>query len=177
MHIEATTVERPPANHTHTIITHEAFRHLIADIVGRRKAKPSVRMCAPYHYVEYLNSPVGLVVLAHHDDAAGQVDGIHPASIGKSIKTPRNIVERLKKLHANAPDYNTHYMNRRDQGALVLEAFGRMIDGGDSEAPFVKTDRRANLEFYNTQVGPIVGVIENPEEVYVILPLTVQVAA
>lgn len=156
--------------YTHEAMTYEAFCAYVMGIVGRKRIRSAAVLVAPYDAVEYLNSSAGLIVLAHHSTVAGQVDGIHPATIGKSIDNPRNIIEPLRGNHPDAPAYNVHYMTRKSQGSLVLEAFGRMIDGGDDEAPSFQTDGQFRLEIYNTKIGPIVGVFENYERVYVIRP-------
>lgn len=155
-------------------MTLAAFRSFVCASVGRNKVRPSVNLVAPYWEVEYLNSPEGLVVLAHHDTIAGQVDGIHPTTIGKSIVNDWNIIEPLKGLQRDAPAYNVHYMTRRSQGALVREAFGRMVHGGDDEAPSVSTEKSFCLEIYNTKIGPIIGAIESRDRVCVIRPEHVQ---
>lgn len=67
------------AYYTHETMTVDAFRSYVAGLVGRRKVRPTVKMIAPYEAVEYLNSPAGLIVLAHQNTIAGQVDGIHPS--------------------------------------------------------------------------------------------------
>ncbi|MDP8251488.1 hypothetical protein [Pseudochrobactrum saccharolyticum] len=159
-----------PAIYTDVTMSVENFRGYVSSVVGRKKVLPSLVLEAPYSHVEYLNSPAGLIVLAHHNTPDGQVDGIHPACIGKSIINPRNIIEPLKGSKLSPHAYNVHYMTRRSQGSLILEAFGRMIDGGDNEAPAVKPSGGFNLEFYNTRAGLIIGVIESDTRVYVIRP-------
>ncbi|MGN7771550.1 hypothetical protein [Phyllobacterium sp. 22552] len=123
-----------------------------------------------YSYVEYLNSPCGLVVLAHQGDFNGQVDGIHPARLSHSIESTLNIIEPLKghdkALFRNSPvGYNMHWMTRRSQGSLVLTAFDRMIDGGDPEAPYLKvgddddsSDGFFSVAVYDAPHGPVIGI-------------------
>jgi len=160
----------PEAGHTHEAMRLDAFRAYVSNIVGRKKVRPSVCLYARYYSVEYLNAPSGLVILAHQDSDDAQVDGIHPAAIGKSVDNFRNIVEPLKGTSTDAPAYNVHYITRRSQGGLVREAFGRMIQQGGPEAPHVSTDKSFYLEIYNTRIGPIVGAVESFETVYVIRP-------
>ncbi len=71
-----------------------------------------------YSHVEYMNAPQGLILLAHHDDIVGQVDGIHPAALSDSIDRPVNIIEPLaafdgKLFTRNPVAYNSHWMTRR----------------------------------------------------------------
>lgn len=170
-----TTTIRAGAIYTDETMTLAAFSSFISGAVGGTKVRASAVLVAPYCQVEYLNSPKGLVVLAHHDTIAGQVDGIHPPEISKSIKSERNIVELLKGSHRDAPVYNVHYMTRKSQGFLVQEAFGRMVHGGDEDAPSVSSEKNfRRLEIYNTKLGPIIGAIESDDRVCVIRPEHVQ---
>lgn len=155
--------------YTDATMSLEDFHAYVVGVVGRKKVRPSVSLCGPYRHIEYLNPPSGLLVLAHHDTIDGQVDGIHPAAIGKSIANFRNIIEPLK---GSGPAYNVHYMTRRSQGALVFEAFGRMIDGGEAGAHSFLSDSHFWLEIYNTSFGPIVGMIKSTDCVHVIRPST-----
>lgn len=168
---EVATMTQPPIGiFSDETMCRDVFAAYVAGVVGRKNVRPSVRLIAPYYSVEYLNSPSGLIVLAHHDTIDGQVDGIHPKSIGESIASSRIIVEPLKGICPESPAYSIHYMTRRSQGALVLKAFGRMVHGGDDEAHCVDTEKYFSLEIYNTKVGPIVGAIENDDRVCVIRP-------
>lgn len=171
MTIENNTITTPIAIYTDEAMSIDNFHDYVCSVVGRKKVRPSLTLRAPYSHVEYLNSPAGLIVLAHHNTPHGQVDGIHPASIGKSIINPRNIIEPLKGTKRSPYAYNVHYMTRRSQGSLILEAFGRMIDGGDSEVPLIEANGHFTLEIYNSCAGPIVGVIESEKRVYVIMPV------
>ncbi len=146
--------------HTYTVtcetLSKRSFRRHIAKLFGRPGERGLV-LKAPYCAVEYLSAPAGLIVLAHHNTIDGQADGIHPACLSKCIDRPVNIIEPLRNV---AEAYNVHYMTRRSQGALVREAFGRMIDGGDPEAPRVETDRHFTLEIFSVAGHPLVAVIE-----------------
>ncbi|MCA1775341.1 MAG: hypothetical protein LC676_06945 [Loktanella sp.] len=173
-----TTLTKPQSGiFTHETMTREEFNAYITGIVGRKTVRPSVQMAAPYYLVEYLNAPAGLIVLAHHDTDAAQVDGIHPAIIGDDVAANFcNIVEPLKGIGPKAPAYNVHWMTRRAQGSLLMKAFGRNIDVGDDEAPYVKPEKCKNfhgLVIFNTKIGPIVGVIESNDRICVIRPRTV----
>lgn len=160
---------------TDKTMTRAEFKSFVSNSVGGRKFRASAVFVAPYCQVEYLNSPEGLILLAHQDTVAGQVDGIHPVTIGKSISSERNIVEPLKGSQCAASAYNVHNMTRRSQGALVLEAFGRMVHGGDDEAHSVSSDKNfRRLEIYNTNFGPFIGAIENKDRVCVIHPNLMQ---
>lgn len=170
-----TTTTPAGAIFSHEFTTFTEFKLFISNVVGRKTVRPSAVLVAPYYEVEYLNLPKGLVVLAHQDTVASQVDGIHPPEISKSIESDRNIVEPLRRLHRDAPAYNVHYMTRRSQGALVQEAFGRMVHGGSADAPSVSTEKSFRLEIYNTKLGPIIGAIESYDRVCVIRPNHVQV--
>ncbi|MBO9097565.1 MULTISPECIES: hypothetical protein, partial [unclassified Rhizobium] len=128
----------------------------------------------------YMNSPHGLVVLAHRDyDEV--VEGVHPASISNSIETPKNIVEPLAgddgtAFNLNPVAYNSHWLTRRSQGGLVLAAFGRMIDGGDDAAPrfIAHKDSTLEMSIHDTPDGPVFFVFscheENADIVHVIHP-------
>lgn len=127
-------------------------------------------LSALYAGVEYMNSPAGLIILAHQADRWGQVDGIHPACLSSSIEKPGNIIEPFRCRPVETA-YNMHWMGRRSQGALVLEAFGRMIHGDDPEAPNLKTNSRFSLKFYASAFGLIVGIFERgTKAVHVIKP-------
>lgn len=133
-----------------------------------------------YSHVEYMNSPHGLIVLAHHNNVSGQVDGIHPASLSHSIDRPNNIIEPLKArdgtVFAREPvAYNSHWITRRSQGGLVLAGFGRMIDGGDPEAHCVEAPKGEGftMTVYETPSGPVIGAFYvNGRVVHVIRPTT-----
>jgi hypothetical protein len=150
-----------------------AFRSYVTDGNTKKLVRPSLVLVAPYTMVEYFNSPVGLIVFAHHNTIAGQVDGIHPAALSDSIVSPHNIIEPLTGSGDNAMAYNVHYMTRRSQGSLVLKAFGRTIQGGEEEAPWFKTGKSFQLEVYNLKTGVVIGAIENEDRVCVIRPVPV----
>lgn len=138
------------------ILSKRSFRRHIAKLYGHSGERGLV-LKAPYTAVEYLSAPAGLVVLAHQNTVDGQVDGIHPSSLSKSVDRPVNILEPLRKTDGA---YNVHYMTRRSQGALVREAFGRMVDGGDPEAPCIETDSRFTLEIFSLSGRPLVALLE-----------------
>ncbi len=164
------TIQSTVTTFTHEIVTLAAFKSLVSAKTDNKNADPILVLIARYKTIEYFNSPEGLIVFAHRDTIAGQVDGIHPTSISKSILSNRNIVEPLKGKKSGALEYNVHYMTRRSQGALILEAFGKMIDGGDEEAIGISADKSLKLEFYNTKLGLIIGAIEGKDRVWVIRP-------
>lgn len=167
---DASTMSAVATTYVHESLSGKSYRRYIA--AGKKSGALHLFLTtrALYDQVEYLNSPAGLIVLAHHDTIDGQVDGIHPASLSSSIDRSWNIIEPLQ-CGQSKPDYNTHYMGRKSQGALVLAAFGRMIHAGDAEAPNMRTDRHFSLQFFSAPSGPIVGVIEfGTDTVHVIKP-------
>lgn len=156
--------------YSHEAMTGKGARAYIASLFDGNNRR-GLLMSAPYGRVEYLNSPCGLIVLAHQNTVAGQVDGIHPANLSESINRPANIVEPFKRRDPTTPAYNAHYMTRRSQGGMVLEAFGRMIDGGDPLAPMLTTERRFSLEIFDAPFGPVAAVTEiGSDTVYLIRP-------
>lgn len=167
----------PTTNMTDTAYSHETmcrkeYRRSIAALVRGGAFLQLKFNRAAYRAVEYLNSPVGVIVLAHHDTAAGQIDGIHPVCISDSINRPANIIEPFSRATENAPAYNAHYMTRRSQGGMVLAAFGRMVDGGDESAPKVETENRFMIEVFYSADGPVFGVIDNEaDKVHIIRPV------
>lgn len=169
-----TTNDTNDARFMDETMTLAAFRSYVCDTDTKKLVHPSLELVAPYTMVEYFNSPVGLIVFAHHNSIEGQVDGIHPAALSDSIVSPRNTIEPLKGNSADTMAYNVHYITRRSQGALVLKAFGRQIQGGDEEAPWFKTSESFRLEVYNLETGPIIGAIESKDRVCVIRPKHLQ---
>lgn len=175
---ENTTAQASAATYAHETMSEEAFR-TVANAWSFTTFGDLL-----YSYVEYMNSPHGLIVLAHHGDSAGQVDGIHPASLSHSIGRPNNIVEPLTAcdgtVFARDPvAYNSHWIGRRSQGGLVLAAFGRMIDGGDQEAPSFKAPEGEGftMTVYDAPNGPVVGVFDaNEDVVHVIRPAAATLA-
>jgi len=154
------TIDNITAATTVTTYSHETMsKQSFADFLANPDTELRMYPAARYDRVEYMNSPFGLIVLAHHGDIAGQIDGIHPKAISESITGPRNIIEPFTRSET-LPDYNVHYMTRRSQGGLVLAAFGRMIDSGDPLAPSISTERNLKLEVYNTPAGPVVILLE-----------------
>lgn len=135
-----------------------------------------IRVGENYDPVEYLNSPHGLIVLAHQNTVAGQIDGIHPANLSGSISHNRNIVEPLKAddgmVFNNTPTAtNLHWMTRRSQGALVLEAFGRMIDSDAPEACVLTSPEPMALEIYDAPFGPVIALFDSfTNDVHIIWP-------
>lgn len=161
--------------YSHEAMTRKDARAYTASLFEETNRR-GLLMTAPYDCVEYLNSPSGLIVLAHHNAVAGQIDGIHPAELSRRIDRPANIVEPLKRRDSTSPSYCAHYMTRRSQGGLVLEAFGRMIDGGDPLAPMLTTERRFSFEIFDAPFGPVVTVTEiGCDTVYMIRPASVAV--
>ncbi len=124
-----------------------------------------------YRFVEYLNSPHGLIVLAHQLNE--QVDGIHPSSLSGAISTEFgfNIVEPLPDDEFSGERYSAHWMGRKQQGSLVLAGFGRMIDQGDPEAPCLPSGLLTyRMSVYPLPGGPIVA-LRIYDIVHVIAPL------
>ncbi|GAK71145.1 hypothetical protein RRU01S_15_00700 [Agrobacterium rubi TR3 = NBRC 13261] len=124
---------------------------------------PVKRFNGKYNCVEYLNSPSGLIILAHQNTRDRQVDGIHPAVLSESINSDRNIVEPLKSHSgnpfSNSPvEYNMHWMTRRSQGALIQKAFGRMIDQGDKEAYVIELSTSVQLAIYDAPFGLVIAL-------------------
>lgn len=168
MTIENTTPAARPATHIHVTMSRADFRTYIADVFGMRGVKHLV-FKAPYQFIEYFNAPAGLIVLAHHDTIAGQVDGIHPASLSHHISGFGHIVEPFDR----AGRYAVHHMSRKQQGGLVIGAFSRMIHAGEPEAPsFDRDDGYSKLEIFDGPSGPIVAVIESADVVHVIRPVS-----
>ncbi|MEW4399613.1 hypothetical protein AB1J06_13085 [Agrobacterium tumefaciens] len=163
------TANQPPVPYGHATMTTDAFDFL-------SKEWPSIRFGENYDRVEYLNSPHGLIVLAHQNTEDAQVDGIHPSNLSDSILNARNIVEPLKDsdgaLFSSAlGKFSAHWMTRRSQGALILSAFGRMIDGDDPEAVMLVSSEAMTLEIFNAPVGPIVALFDSfSNDVHVIWP-------
>lgn len=159
----------PVASYTHETMNRKAFRRYVASTYGKAGVKPTLNLKAHYEYVEYLNSPAGLLILAHRKFNGEQVDGIHPATISHSIESFRNIIEPLSQ--SDAPNFNAHYMTRRSQGGLILKAFGRMIDGGDPEAHSLTSETYLQVEVFAAPYGPLIGVIDREADtVYVVRP-------
>lgn len=126
----------------------------------------SMTLSEPYEAVEYLNAPQGLIVLAHRED--GQVDGIHPSCLSHHIESPRNIIE---PFGGPAFGYSNHWMTRRSQGGLVLGAFGKMIEQGDPQAPYIEPENSTtyfDLGFFATPKGLIVALYNDDDTVHVI---------
>lgn len=153
-----------PATYTHLTMSRSAYRFYLATVFGYGEVKGHI-FRAPYQQVEYLNAPAGLIVLAHHAYVRGQVDGIHPASLSHHIDDAPAIVEPFGRSGV----YAEHYLPRKWQGALVIGAFGRMIDAGDPEAPrFTRDVGYFTLETFDGPDGPIVAVIEKRDTIHVI---------
>ena len=163
------TANQPPVPYGHATMTPDSFHHL-------SKEWPSIRFGENYDRVEYLNSPHGLIVLAHQNTEDGQVDGIHPSNLSDSILNARNIIEPLKDsdgalFDSVSGEFSAHWMTRRSQGALLLSAFGRMVDGGDPETVMLASSEAMSLEIFNAPVGPIVALFDSfTDDVHVIWP-------
>ncbi len=163
------TANQPPVPYGHATMTTDAFDFLSKDW-------PSIRFGENYDRVEYLNSPHGLIVLAHQNTDDAQVDGIHPSSLSGTILNEQNIVEPLRdsdggQFSSVSGEFCAHWMTRRSQGALILSAFGRMIDGGDPEAVMLMSSEAMALEIFNAPVGPIVALFDSStDDVQVIWP-------
>lgn len=163
------TANQPPVPYGHATMTPDSFHHLA-------KEWPSIRFGENYDRVEYLNSPHGLIVLAHQNTDDAQVDGIHPSNLSGSIRNARNIIEPLKDsdgaiFSSVSGEFNAHWMTRRSQGALILSAFGRMIDGGDPEVVMLALSEAMALEIFNAPVGPVIALFDSfTDEVHVIWP-------
>lgn len=149
----------PAATYTHETLDYEAFEAYAKSLSG-----PVIEPDTFYSHVEYMNSPHGLLVLAHRDyDEV--VEGIHPASLSHTIATPKNVVEPLAgdrgdTFNREPIAYDSHWLTRRSQGSLVHAAFGRMIDGGDPEAPrfLASNDSTLQMSVHDTPNGPIIFV-------------------
>lgn len=175
MTIENSTAQAPAATYTHKTLNRNEFMSYMKTLSG-----PDIEADTFYSHIEYLNSPHGLIVLAHRDyDEV--IEGFHPANLSDSVIAPNNRIEPLKGdsgiLFSREPiAYNQHLMTRRSQGGLVLAAFGRMIDGGDPEAPrfLPPEDFTLQMSVHDTPEGPVFFVFscdeENGDVVHVIHP-------
>lgn len=176
MTTENTTTTAPTATYTHETLNFEGYLAYVKTLSG-----PVIEPDAFYSHIEYMNSPHGLIVLAHRDyDEV--VEGIHPAKLSESISVPKNIVEPLEGDYGDdfgreLITYNRHWLTRRSQGSLVLAAFGRMIDGGDPEAPrfIAPEDSTLQMSVHDTPDGPVFCVFsgngETENVVHIIRPL------
>jgi len=154
-----------PVNYVHVQVTTGMFERV-------SKGWRFTRFGNNYGRVEYLNSPSGLIVLAHQDTNAGQIDGIHPASLSGSITSPRNIIEPFRTTDSAPIAYNLHWMTRRSQGALIHDAFGRMVDSGDPEANSIETPdgETMGMAIYDAPFGPVIALFDSfTNDVFVIL--------
>lgn len=158
------------ATYQHETMSRKDFRAYIANVFGHRGERGLI-LKAPYRYIEYFSAPAGLIVLAHHDDYTGQVDGIHPVSLSGHVEGLQSIIEPLSPNSR----YAAHYLPRKWQGQLVLAAFGRQIKAGAPEAPSIETDDGFfSLEIFDAPTGPIVGVLDGKSKVHVIRPAAVE---
>lgn len=158
-----------PTSYGHETMSRKAFRSYVAKVYGWRGVRGTV-FRAPYQQVEYLNAPAGLVVLAHHDDYAGQVDGLHPASLSHHVEGWASIVQPFGRPGGG---YAMHFLPRKWQGKLVIGAFGKMIQAGSPQAPSFQTEEDYfTLEAFDGPDGPIVAVIKDAGTVHVIRPVT-----
>lgn len=174
MTVENSTTTAPAATYTHKTLNRNEFLSYMKTLSG-----PDIEADSSYSHIEYLNSPHGLIVLAHRDyDEV--IEGFHPANLSYSVTAPNNTIEPLKGdsgiLFSREPiAYNQHLMTRRSQGGLVLAAFGRMIDGGDPEAPrfLPPEDFTLQMSVHDTPEGPVFFVFscdDNGDVVHVIHP-------
>lgn len=134
-------------------MTRKRFKSLVGAKLGDENLNRA-EMNGAYKHVEYFNSPYGLIVFAHQSN--GQVDGVHPAILSKSIEAPVNIIQTF----GDDESYSVHWINRRWQGALLISAFGRVIHPDEAEAHLVETKRRFSLDMFSSPLGLIVGICE-----------------
>jgi hypothetical protein len=157
----STTNAEARATFSHRTLTIRQWRDHLAKTEAR-----GIRLRGGYHHIEYLSAPQGLIVLAHQNASHGQVDGIHPVSLSEYVDDDRNIIEPLVGRDSG---YAVHYLNRKQQGSLVLGAFGRMIAAGAPEAPAFHVEKgEFVLEMFSTPMGPMVAAIENAKKVHLI---------
>ncbi|MDN2580879.1 hypothetical protein [Aquibium sp. ELW1220] len=170
------------ARYSHETTSRKGFRSYIADVLGGRGHR-GLTFRAPYEVIEYFNTPAGLIVFGHrgylHNE---QVDGIHPASITNSIDRPQNISEPFCCADDQCPAYNVHYMTRKSQGIMLMEAWpdGRPAYEISPENLFkidVDSGGFYSLEAFKTPLGPIVAVFEPSGIVHVIRPENTAIAA
>ena len=168
MHQQITTSATPaatPVNYVHVQVPAEMFERV-------SKSWRFVRFGDNYGHVEYLNSPSGVIVLAHQNTTVGQIDGIHPTSVSGSITGSRNIIEPFRTTESAPIAYNLHWMTRRSQGALIHDAFGRMVDSSDPEAHAVETPEgeAMGMAIYDAPFGPVIALFDSfTNDVFVIL--------
>lgn len=130
---------------------------------SRRHARGRI-FGARYKFIEYMDSPKGLLVLAHRSDDH-LVDGIHPSCISETVSAYGNVVP----LGSADSGYALHVVSSRQQGSLVRESFGRMVDAGAPEAPSIRcNDGMLRLGVYLRETGPLVCVASRPDMVHVI---------
>lgn len=167
MATNSTKLDERPAMHAHVTMSRADFRTYIAKVYGWRGVRGTV-FRAPYQHVEYFNAPAGLIVLAHHANVAGHVDGIHPVSLSHHVEGWASIVEPFGRSGTHA----MHFLPRKWQGKLIHAAFGRMVHSGEAEVPsFDRDDGYSTLEVFDGPDGPIVAVIESAAVAHIIRPV------
>ncbi|MCQ0989941.1 hypothetical protein [Jiella marina] len=152
------------ATYTHEEMTREAYAALLMSEIGDRDLVKTVRT-ADFYHLEYINSPVGLVVLAHH--GMNGCEAIHPAAFDFEAATGLKPLD-TEPVPGVASNFLRHSIRRRQTGSLVLAACGRMIHAGEPEAPGFRMDF-GRLEATENAAGLVVAALKD-RTAYVIRP-------
>lgn len=155
------------AIYTHDSMTRKEFTAYLGRAFGYGQVVGKKLSC-DFYMLEYMNSPLGLIVYAHH--GMNGCEAFYPSGIDFEKVT------RIKPWHdAVEPAGHTegqfvrHAMSRKTTGFLIHAAYDRMINTGDPEAPSFDLDFRT-LEYYDSPLGLIVGALKGGR-IYVIRPV------
>jgi hypothetical protein len=126
------------------------------------------KLSCDFYLLEYMNSPLGLIVYAHH--GMNGCEAFYPSAIDfEKVTGIRPFPDMIEPAgHMEGP-FVRHTMSRKTTGFLIHAAYGRMVNAGDPEAPSFDLDFE-RLEFYDSPRGLIIGAELKDGRFYVIRP-------
>ena len=154
------------ATYCHETMSEAAFEECVRLATNHRSIE-GIRMIEHFCLLEYMNSPLGLIVYAHYE-WNGCV-AFYPASVDFEKNTGLKPFHDDVKPIGNGTRFGQHNVGRRGTGLLVHSAYGRMIEAGDPEAPNFGKDF-TTLRVFDTPKGLFVAAVMR-DEAYVIRPV------
>lgn len=158
----------PATRYAHAIMSKNDYQEML---VGFTLGGESgfLKMTSDFYGVEYLNSPLGIQVYAYH--GMNNCEAFYPASIDFQKVTGFINHDEVGSIGESEVEGNHvwHSTSRKMPGFLINATFGRMVQGGDSEAPTLDLKEFQKLEVHDTPAGLVVAALKG-RKAHVIFP-------
>lgn len=164
------TAPYSPAMYAHEIMSRVAFEDsFLPSSYGDQHIR-GARFDSSFRALEYFNSPLGLIVLAHHDSDG--CEAFYPANLNfqKITGITPWCDAVLPADFTSSPRFVRHRLHRKTHGLFLRAVHGRHVEFGSSEAPGLHQNFHS-LEVYDAPTGLIVAA-NRGSEFFVVCPMS-----